>query len=243
MAGHSKWSQIKRKKEVLDIKKGAEYARLSKEISMAVKVGGSDNPDYNFRLKSAIDRAKLASVPKDIISRAINKYKDNKNNIEEILYEGYGTDGVAIIIEVSTDNRNRTVAAIRHALSKHNGSLGETGCVAWNFRHLGLISLPYNTESELLELSDSLLENYSEYIIDIDNDEENILIFTEVSSLEKLQIELLKTKECTGELIYLPVNELPVESPEIEDKINTLIELLEAHDDIIRVWHNAKFNI
>lgn len=238
MAGHSKWSQIKRKKEVLDIKKGAEYARLSKEISMAVKVGGSDDPDYNFRLRSAIDRAKLASVPKDIINRAINKYKDNKNNIEEILYEGYGPNGVAIIIEVSTDNRNRAVASIRHALSKNNGSLGESGCVAWNFKHMGLVSVEYNNQDELLQLSDNILESCSDIVEDIDNDEDNVLIFTQVNSLEQLQQRVSDIKPCTSELVYMPVNTIET-TEEIQEQIDSLIELLESNDDVIRVWHNA----
>src|SRR5574342_1093454 len=156
MAGHSKWKQIKRKKAVTDQKRGAMFTRLIREITIAAKQGGGD-PGGNPRLRTAIDAARAENMPKDNIERAIKKGTGELEGtqIEELTYEGYGPGGVAMLMEVLTDNKNRTVADVRHIFSKHNGSLGENGCVSWMFEKKGLISIEKNgvDEDHLMEVA------------------------------------------------------------------------------------------
>jgi YebC/PmpR family DNA-binding regulatory protein len=134
MSGHSKWSQIKRTKGALDAKRGVLFSRLSKKISLAVKEGGSGDLSTNFKLRTIVEKAKEARVPSDTIERAIKKgLGQNGNIIEEAVYEGYGPFGTAFLIEAATDNKNRTVAQIKHILEQHGGNLGATGSVAWQF--------------------------------------------------------------------------------------------------------------
>src|ERR1700722_17224640 len=142
MSGHSKWANIKRQKAVVDAKKGAIYARMSREIIVAARFGGGD-PGSNFRLRQAIDRAKAEGVPNDNIQRAIEKGAGGgaADNFEELTYEGYGPGGVAVMVRCATDNRNRTAGAIRSYFSKYGGNLGETGCVGWNFQERGEVTV------------------------------------------------------------------------------------------------------
>ena len=138
MAGHSKWANIKRRKGAQDVIRGKIFSKLNKEIMVAAKIGGGD-PDANPRLRLAISKARSANMPKDTVDRAIKKGTGNLDgvNYEEILYEGYGPAGVAILVDVLTDNRKRTVSEVRHAFTKYNGNLGEAGCVAWMFQKKG----------------------------------------------------------------------------------------------------------
>ncbi|UCD36318.1 MAG: YebC/PmpR family DNA-binding transcriptional regulator, partial [Nitrospiraceae bacterium] len=140
MSGHSKWAGIKHKKAVVDAKRGKAFTKVSKELTVAAKIGGG-NPDMNPRLRLAVDKARAVNMPADTIKRAIMKGTGELPGVayEEIAYEGYGPGGVALLIEVMTDNRNRTVGEIRHLLSKHNGNMGETGCVSWMFTQKGYI--------------------------------------------------------------------------------------------------------
>ena len=143
MAGHSKWANIKRQKARVDSKRGKIFAKVSREIIVAARMGGGD-PDGNFRLRTAIDKAKAVSFPSDSIERAIAKGSGNlagEGDFEAIRYEGYGPGGVAVLIEALTDNRNRAAADLRSAFSKNGGNLGETGCVGWMFDHKGVITL------------------------------------------------------------------------------------------------------
>jgi len=156
VSGHSKWSTIKRKKGAIDAKRGKVFTKLIKEITVAARMGGGD-VDANPRLRSAVNTAKAGNMPKDNIERAIKKGTGNLDgaNYEEILYEGYGPGGVAILVETMTDNKNRTVADIRHFFAKAGGNLGESGCVAWMFAKKGLVLLDKEgiSEEELMDIA------------------------------------------------------------------------------------------
>ena len=169
MSGHSKWSTIKRKKGANDAKRGKIFTRLIKEITVAARSGGGD-PEGNPRLRSAIISAKADNMPKDNIARAIKKGTGEIAGevYDEILYEGYGPGGVAVLVECMTDNRNRTVADVRHYFTKSNGNLGESGCVAWMFEKKGLILVDKETASEE-ELMDQALEAGAEDIVEEDS--------------------------------------------------------------------------
>ena len=143
MAGHYKWANIKHKKAKSDEKRGKEFTKVAKEITIAVRTGGGGDPEANSKLKLAIQKAKAINMPNDNITRAIKKGTGELDSdvLEEIVYEGYAPGGVAVMLEIATDNRNRTASEIRHYFSKNNGNLGETGCVAWMFNRVGLISI------------------------------------------------------------------------------------------------------
>lgn len=156
MSGHSKWSKIKRKKGALDSKRGKEFSKLIKVMTAATREGGSD-PDQNIRLKAAVDKAKEINMPQDTIARAIKRGSGDTDGAqyEEMIYEGYGPGGVAVIIETLSDNKNRTSADVRHALTKFGGSLGTTGCVQWKFEKKGIIEIPSEgiEEDKIMEVA------------------------------------------------------------------------------------------
>lgn len=143
MAGHSKWANIKHKKARSDEKRGKEFTKIAKDITIAVRTGNSGDPDSNSKLKLAIQKAKAINMPNDNITRAIKKgLGDSDGDVyEEIVYEGYAPGGIAVLLEIATDNRNRTASEVRHLFSKNNGNLGETGCVGWMFKRVGLIAV------------------------------------------------------------------------------------------------------
>lgn len=196
MAGHSKWANIKRQKARVDAKKGKTFTQLSRAIIVAARNGLPD-PDGNFQLRTAIEKAKSAGIPNENIERAIAKgagtYNDDDSILEEIRYEGYGIGGVAVLIEALTDNRNRTAADIRAAFSKNGGNLGETGCVSWMFEQKGVIVI----EGELEE--DSLLEvclnaDAQSYEIIDEEDYQGAEIFTSVETLEQVNSFFSKSR-------------------------------------------------
>ena len=185
MSGHSKWATIKRKKAVTDQKRGSLFTKLVKEITIAAKMGGGD-PSGNPRLRLAVDTARDNSMPMDNISRAIKKGTGELEGVtyDEITYEGYGAAGIALIIETATDNRNRTVADIRHIMSRNNGALGESGSVSWMFHRKGTLDVPKSSagEDQLMEiLLDAGLE-------DLSTDDENYFtVVTDVKDLENVK--------------------------------------------------------
>lgn len=244
MSGHSKWAQIKRQKHVTDVKKGKVYGRFSKEISIAVRLGGED-PNYNFRLRNSIERAKTLGVPNEVINRAIKGSKDLNNNLEEILYEGYGIGGVAILVEATTDNRNRTAAELRTAFKKGNGNLGESGCVSWNFKKAAIIYVPIKNDAKTNknnreELEEKLIS--FEKIDDIlsEDDEENILVICSPENLETLSLSLNNSKILhSSELAYIPNTKIELKTEEDIQALGDLIEGLETLEDVTQVFHNA----
>ncbi len=183
MAGHSHWAQIKRKKAALDAKRGQLFTKLIREIIVAVKQGGSGDPELNPRLRTAIQAARAANMPKENIERAIKKALglEEGTNYEEAIFEGYGPGGVAILIQAITDNRKRTVSELRHLFSKHGGSLAEPGAVSWIFEQKGLIVVPKKEEVKALEIAIDLgAEDTKEY-------ESEIEIVTDPADFERIK--------------------------------------------------------
>ncbi|HSM06611.1 MAG TPA: YebC/PmpR family DNA-binding transcriptional regulator [Longimicrobiales bacterium] len=237
MAGHSKWSKIKRKKAVNDAKRGAQFTKLIREITVAAREGGG-NPDFNPRLRLAVDTAKAASMPLENIERAIKKGTGELEgvNYEEITYEGYGPNGVALFIETLTDNQNRTVADVRHTLGKHNGSLGTSGSVAWQFERKGQIFLDAGAHSEDT-VFEAALEAGAE---DVARDGDEFVVTTDVTSFHVVQDGLRKAglTISEAELTMVPINEVAVTGKDAE-KLLRLLDALDDLDDVQKVHSNA----
>lgn len=240
MSGHSKWSTIKRKKGAADAKRGKIFTKLIKEITIAAREGGGDLA-ANPRLRLAVDNAKAANMPADNIERAIKKATGELEGVTylELTYEGYASGGIAIIIEVATDNKNRTVADVRHIFSKHGGSMGETGSVAWMFDRKGIISLPSidSTEEEIMDIA---LEAGAE---DLQTEEGYFEIQTDLESFENVRTALVAAdlKIENASLQWIAKNTVSVSGDEAE-KVIKLIEAMEDNDDVQNVYSNADFD-
>lgn len=234
MSGHSKWSTIKRAKGAADAKRGQQFTKLSKAITVAAKSGGAD-PAGNPRLKMAMDAARAANMPKDNIARAIDRATNSSaENIDEILYEGYGPGGAAILMEVLTDNRNRTIAEVRSLLNKHGGSMGDAGSVAWMFKSQAIIQLPLKGQ-DAEEISLAAIEAGAN---DIDQDGDMLIVFSDTENLSQVNQTLSAYGEAQVDIQPVATNELEVD-PESQQKLVSLMELLDEHDDINRVSTNA----
>jgi YebC/PmpR family DNA-binding regulatory protein len=240
MSGHSKWSTIKRKKGAADAKRGAIFTRLSRELIQAAREGGGD-PDMNFKLRLAVQRARAANMPSDNIERAIAKATGTGDgeHLMEITYEGYGPGGTAFIIAALTENRNRTVAEVRHEFTKAGGNLGETGSVAWQFEQKGTITVTANgTDPEEIELL--AIEAGAD---DIRADGEVVEIETAPTDLETVrkQLEQSGLEIENADLAMIPVNLVQVED-KVAHQVMRLIEGLEDLGDVQRVYSNADFS-
>ena len=239
MSGHSKWSTIKRKKAVIDAKRGKIFTKLIKEITIAARQGGGDI-NANPRLRLAVDNAKSANMPMDNIDRAIKKALGELEGVNylELNYEGYGPSGVAVYVECVTDNKNRTVADVRHLFSKYGGSLGESGSVSWMFEHKGIISLPEQdkTEDDLMEIA---LEAGAD---DLQLDDEFFEITTSVESFETVRKALVDSglEVENASLQWIAKNTVDIQGEESE-KVIKLIDALEDCDDVQNVYTNAEF--
>lgn len=236
MSGHSKWATIRRKKAKVDAQRGKMFTRLIKELMVAARQGGGDETS-NARLRTAIAAAKTANMPTANIERAIKRGTGELDGVsyEEVTYEGYGPGGVAILIEVVTDNRNRTVADMRHHLSKHGGNLGENGCVAWMFEKKGMLVIPGEGVDEE-ELMMAALEAGAD---DMKQEEESYEVTTAPENFEAVK-EALEGSGLTvesAEITMLPKNTVKVEGAQAE-KVLKLIEILEEHDDVQNVYAN-----
>ena len=236
MAGHSKWSTIKRKKGALDQKRGKLFSNISKEITVSSRLGGKDI-DSNPRLRQAVKKAKALNMPNSNIDKAIKKGVGELDNIiiEEVSYEGYGPFGVAILIEAITDNKNRTVADIRHALSKFGGSLGQAGSVSWNFERNGIILIDKNeiSESDIFEFSieNDCMEFFEDddcYRLHFHSNE----LYNKLDLLEKLNI-----KVDSSFLAYVPKDEIGLNEDE-NQKVEKLLEFLDDLEDVQNVFSN-----
>lgn len=237
MSGHSKWASIKRKKAVVDAKRGAHFTKLIREITVAARAGGG-NPDFNPRLRLAVDTAKAANMPADNIDRAIKKGTGELEGVhyEEVSYEGYGPGGVAIFIETLTDNPNRTVAAIRHALSRNFGSLGTTGSVAWQFERKGqvVVDAARYTEEAVFEAA---LEAGAE---DVERHGDEFVITSEAADFNAVQegVTAKGVEVSSAELTMIAKNEVAVAGKDAE-KLLRLLEAIEDLDDVQKVHSNA----
>jgi len=237
VAGHSKWSKIKRKKAANDQKKGAIFTKIIREITVAAREGGGD-PDMNPRLRLAVDTANAAEMPKENIERAIKKGTGELEgvNYEEVTYEGYGPAGVALFIETLTDNQNRTVADIRHTLGKKNGSLGTTGSVAWQFERKGQIFVDASRYTEDAVLEAALMAGAEE----LRNEGDEYLVLTEATAFHAVQEGLKEqgVEPASAELAWVAQNEVKVEGSDAE-RVISLVEALEELDDVQKVHFNA----
>lgn len=238
MAGHSKWANIKHRKARQDAQKGKIFTKLGKEIIVAVKQGGSD-PDVNPKLKATIQKCRDANMPMDNINRTIAKAAGELDgvNYEEIVYEGYGPAGVAVLLKVTTDNRNRTVGEIRHLFSKHGGNLGEAGCVAWMFESKGLITL--NKEDNSVDIDELMLLALDAGAEDVKDEGDLIEIVTAPEELHQVKESLVEQglKPEVAELTMIPQSTVALEGDDAR-KMMRLMELLEDHDDVQDVYAN-----
>ncbi len=236
MSGHSKWSTIKHKKGAADAKRGKIFTKLIKEITTAARIGGGDISG-NARLRKAIDDAKAANMPSDNMDRAIKKGTGEIEGViyEEIIYEGYGPEGVAVFLEVMTDNRNRTVAEIRHLFTKHNGSLGENGCVAWMFDSVGLIVVDKAnaTEEQLFEVAAEAGAD------DIRDEGDCFEIHTPVDSFDPVATAIKKAgiKTESSELTRIPQTTVTLTGKSAETMLK-LYYALDDHDDVQKIYAN-----
>jgi len=235
MSGHNKWSTIKHKKGAADAKRGKVFTKIIKEISVAAKLGGAD-PAANPRLRTAIDKGKAENMPKDNIERAIKKGAGGMEGVtyEEIVYEGYGPGGAAVLVEVLTDNRNRSVSDIRSIFSKCNGNMGEAGCVAWLFDKKGLII--YDKSVDFDQLFEAALEVGAE---DVAEQDEHIEVVTETGAFIEVReaLEAKGFKHLNAEITMIPQTQAELEGKQAENMLK-LMDRLEDNDDVQNVYSN-----
>jgi YebC/PmpR family DNA-binding regulatory protein len=240
MSGHSKWSTIKHKKAATDARRGKLFSKILKEITVAARMGGAD-PKGNPRLRTALLEARSNSVPGDNIDRAIKKGTGELEGetYEEVIYEGYGPGGVAVLVEAATDNRNRTTAEVRHLFTRHGGNLAEAGSVAWMFKRRGWFSVERTamSEEQLMELALEL------GVDDISVEEDRYEMYTALEDFSAVQ-EALETREvplAAKELAMIPQTTIDIRA----DRANQILRLLEAledHDDVQKVWANLNID-
>lgn len=236
MSGHSKWHNIRLRKGKQDAERGKLFTRLSREIIMAARAGGG-NPDGNLRLKIAMQKARESSMPQDKVKNAIQRGTGELEgaNYDELVYEGYGPAGVAVLVETATDNKNRTVAELRHLFSRSGGSLGASGSVAWRFEQRGQIIIPRNGKNEE-EMLEAVLEAGAE---DMESDAEVFTIYTAPSELNAAReaLEASGLPVTSADVVMVPTTTVEVEGKDAEVMLK-LMDQLEEHDDVQNVWAN-----
>jgi YebC/PmpR family DNA-binding regulatory protein len=239
MSGHNKWSTIKHKKGAADAKRGKLFSKIIKEITIAARMGGGD-PEGNPRLRTAVQAARTANMPKDNIDKAIKRGTGEMEGVsyEEFSYEGYGPGGVALLLEVLTDNRNRTVAEVRHIFDKYNGSLGESGCVSWLFDKKGMVVVSAKglDEDEVMELA---LEAGAQ---DVESEGDTFVITADPSDFEAVRkaVEEKEWKIELSEITMIPQNTVKLEGKKAEQMLK-MMDALDDHDDLQKV--HANFDI
>ena len=241
MSGHSKWSTIKHQKGVADAKRGAMFTKLSRDIALAVKEGGGD-PDMNFRLRLAVEKAKGSNMPQDNISRAIKRASgggEGAEDLEEITYEGYGPGGGAILLQALTPNRNRTAADVRSTFTKCGGNLGESGCVAWNFESKGLITIEMPDQEKGEELSLLAIDAGAD---DVKLEDGVLEIFTAPDQLLNIRgaLEAEGVNPESAEVSMVPKATITLDASAAEQTLK-LLDSLEDLDDIQKAYTNADF--
>ncbi|MBR3778225.1 MAG: YebC/PmpR family DNA-binding transcriptional regulator [Clostridia bacterium] len=238
MSGHSKWNNIKRKKEKTDGQKAKIFTKMGREISVAVKEGGSADPNVNSKLKDAIAKAKANNVPNDNIERILKKAasEGNGENYEALQYEGYGPCGIAVIVETLTDNRNRTAADLRHYFDKCGGNLGQTGCVSFMFNQKGKLIIEAEGLDEDKVMEDALEAGASDFAADEDIFE--ITTEPEDFSAVRDDLEAKGYAFVTAEAQMVPDVLTAIEDPDAIKNMEKLLDMLEDNDDVQDVWHN-----
>jgi YebC/PmpR family DNA-binding regulatory protein len=240
MSGHSKWHNIKLKKGKVDAQRGALFTKLSKEIILAAK-GGSPDPEANYRLKMAVEKAREFNMPADNIKRAIARSTGSSEaaEIEEIRYEGYGPHGLAVIVDAATDNRNRTAGELRFLFSRHEGTLGESGSVAWMFDSVGAIEVDPGDSSEDAFIEEHLIDG----VEDIEYDDELAVIYTQPTRLADVR-DALRARGAKVSDVYLGMRaktKLELQGAELQAAL-AFLDALEEHEDVARVFSNLDFS-
>ncbi|NCC87214.1 MAG: YebC/PmpR family DNA-binding transcriptional regulator [Clostridia bacterium] len=238
MSGHSKWSTIKRKKEKTDGQRAKIFTKIGREIAVAVKTGGPD-PTVNSKLKDIIAKAKSNNVPNDNVERIIKKAAGEvaSDNFEDIVYEGYGPSGIAVIVETLTDNRNRTAAEMRHYFDKFGGNMGQSGCVSFMFNRYGIILVERSDISEDKMMDDALEAGAIDFLTD---EEEIFEIRTEANDFSSIR-EVLENKGyklVSADIEYVPSTYTTLTSEEDTKNMCRMLEMFEDNDDVQNVWHN-----
>lgn len=242
MSGHSKWSTIKHQKGAADAKRGVLFTKLSREIALAVRDGGGTDPDMNFKLRLALDRAKSNNMPQDSITRAVKRGSGEGSDgetLEQVTYEGYGPGGGAILLQAVTTNRNRTASDVRSAFNRGGGNLGESGCVAWNFDLRGVVTVDIDDEEKAEELGLLAIDVGAE---DLQIDEGVLEIYSPLESLQDVQkaVEGEGVSVRTAEMSMVPKTTIALGDKEAEQTLR-LLDVLEELDDIQRAFTNADF--
>ena len=242
MSGHSKWSTIKHQKGAADAKRGVLFTKLSRDIALAVREGGGVDPDMNFKLRLALDRAKSNNMPQDSINRAVKRGSGEGSDgevLEQITYEGYGPGGGAILLQAVTTNRNRTAADVRSTFNRGGGNLGESGCVAWNFDLRGVVTIDIDDEDTAEELGLIAIDAGAE---DIQIDTGVLEIYAPVEQLQEVQksIEAESVPVRSAEMSMVPKTTIALGDKEAEQTLR-LLDALEDLDDIQKAFTNADF--
>lgn len=240
MSGHSKWANIKNKKAKTDGQKAVVFQKYSREIIVASRLGGPD-PAGNFRLRTAIEKAKAAGLPNDNIKRAIDKGSGAgaADNYEEITYEGYGAGGVAVVVETMTDNRNRTAGDVRSIFSKFNGNLGETNCVGYMFDKKGVVT--FDTDVDYEKLFEAAINLDAE---DVEEDEDGCRVITSVENFQSVVegLEAEGFKSISAELSRIPTNSIEITDVKTATSVMRMVERLEELDDVQNVYANFEIS-
>ncbi|HET8570176.1 MAG TPA: YebC/PmpR family DNA-binding transcriptional regulator [Candidatus Limnocylindria bacterium] len=236
MSGHSKWSQIKRQKGAADVKRGVTFTKMTREIMLAAREGGG-NPEANFRLRLAIDRARAVNMPRDNIQRSIDRATGGGEGaqLESIVYEGYGPGGVSVMVEAATDNRNRTASEVRAAFSRHGGKLGETGSVQWLFEQKGVIEIDAKGKG----VDDIELAAIDAGAEDVETSDGLVTVYTDPASFERVKgaLERSGIRADSAEISMRPSNTVHLEGDQAR-KVVKLVEALEDLDDVQKVHAN-----
>ena len=238
MSGHSKWHNIAKRKGANDAKKAKIFTKIGREMAIAIKEGGSANPDFNSRLRDCIAKAKANNMPNDNIKRTLDKYSGANGQVsyEANNYEGYGVGGVAVVVETLTDNKNRTVADVRHLFDKYGAGLGATNCVSWQFDKKGVIIM----ESEDLDEDTVMMQALEAGAEDFQADEETFEIYTAPDDFSAVReaLEQLGYSFVEAEVEMVPQNYVSLEKEEDMAQMRKLLDGLEDDDDVQNVWHN-----
>ncbi|HLG75952.1 MAG TPA: YebC/PmpR family DNA-binding transcriptional regulator [Ktedonobacteraceae bacterium] len=244
MSGHSKWAQIRRSKGVNDARRGQLFTRLGREIVVAVREGGSGDPNANFRLRMAVQRARDANMPLDNIERTIKRALGGSegSDLEEITYEGYGPGGTAIMVQTLTENRNRTVAEVRNAFNRNAGNMGENGCVDWLFESKGVLEVELQGHDPD-ELGLEAIDLGADDVEPTTPDDEFLTVYTDPSALEQVRqaLEQRKYKVLKAETTMVPKTKIELADEKTAHQAIRLIDKLEDLDDVQNVYTNADF--
>ena len=240
MSGHSKWANIKNKKEKTDAQKGKIFTKIGREIAIAVKEGGGADPANNSKLRDVIAKAKAANMPNDNINRSIKKASGDGNSVdyEEVVYEGYGPGNIAVIVNVLTDNRNRIAAEMRHIFSKSGGNMGASGSVAWMFDKKGLIVIE---RTALMDEDEVMMQALDAGAEDFVAQDDAFEIYTAPADFSAVRegLESLGFNFLSAEISMIPKNTTNIEDPETIEKIERFLERMDDNDDVQEVFHNG----